>query len=72
MNLLGGLMILGVAIVTPFQPGSESVASDVLELGVRQQGQVLLSVFWAAVGVAAVVAGLARDAHPLRVILYLG
>ena len=36
-------------------------------LGVRQQGQALLSGLWAVVGVATLLAGLVRDRHELRV-----
>lgn len=53
------LFLASTAIVTPFQPGSESLGS-VFDVGVRQQGQMVLSVFWALVGVTALGAGL-RD-----------
>ena len=36
-------------------------------LGVRQQGQALLSGLWAVVGVTTLLAGLVRDRHELRV-----
>jgi uncharacterized membrane protein len=38
----------------------------VLELGVRQQGQVLLSALWGLVGVGALIAGLRRKVLWLR------
>jgi len=38
----------------------------VLDLGVRQQGQLLLSALWSFVGVALVVVGLRRDVRSLR------
>jgi len=38
----------------------------VLDLGVRQQGQVLLSAFWGVVGIAGLIAGLRKDIAPLR------
>jgi len=38
----------------------------VLDLGVRQLGQALLSALWAIVGVAALVSGLRRDVRELR------
>jgi uncharacterized membrane protein len=52
-----GLYLASVALVTPFQPGGESM---------RQQGQVLLSALWALTGVGALVAGLLRDVRVLR------
>jgi uncharacterized membrane protein len=60
------LYVASTAIVTPFQPGAGEVEPYLLELGVRQQGQVVLSVFWSVVGVVGVVVGLRRDLRPLR------
>lgn len=57
--------LCSVAIVTPFQAGPDAPATG-LALGVHQQGQVLLSVFWAACGFAALWLGLRRDRRPLR------
>jgi hypothetical protein len=61
--LLGGsvgalLYLVSVAIVTAFQPGTEASVETVLDLSVRQQGQVLLSALWSAVGLAALIVGL--------------
>jgi uncharacterized membrane protein len=64
-----GLLALYLAsalVVTPFQPDAESAALPSVELGVRQQGQALLSVLWALAGLGTLVAGLVRDAQPLR------
>lgn len=54
------LYLASTEIVTAFQP---ALGGD---LGVRQQGQALLSGLWAFVGVAALVAGLMRDRRELR------
>jgi hypothetical protein len=69
-RLLGGaaaaLLYLGpVAIITVFQPAA-GAAPDLLELGVRQQGQVLLSACWSLVGVVSLIAGLRRNHAPVR------
>lgn len=54
-----------LAIVEAFQPGS-SVVETGLDLGVRQQGQMLLSAFWGACGFLALWLGLRRAIAPLR------
>jgi uncharacterized membrane protein len=66
-RLLGGsagalLYLVSVAIVTAFQPGAEASAETVLDLTVRQQGQVLLSALWGVVGLIALIVGL-RGKH---------
>ena len=60
------LYLASVAVISAFQPapGTESVI--VLDLGVRQQGQVLLSALWGLVGIAGLIAGLRKDIAPLR------
>jgi uncharacterized membrane protein len=63
---LVALYAASTALVTPFQPGSDTAALPLAELGIRQQGQALLSALWALVGLAALVAGLARDSRTLR------
>jgi predicted metal-binding membrane protein len=68
--LVGGaaaaLLYLGsLAIITVFQPAA-GVAPDLLELSVRQQGQVLLSACWSLVGVISLIAGLRRNRAPVR------
>jgi uncharacterized membrane protein len=59
------LYLASAALVTPLQPGTERVET-LLELGVRQQGQVLMSALWSVVGVVALVVGLSRDLRLLR------
>jgi uncharacterized membrane protein len=64
-----GLVLLYLAsalVVTPFQPGGAGETAALLELGARQQGQVLLSGLWSLVGFAALVVGLRRDVEELR------
>src|ERR671914_800248 len=51
-------------VVTPFESGD---AVDSALLSAHQQGQMVLSVFWALVGVGVLVTGLQRDLHALRV-----
>jgi uncharacterized membrane protein len=67
--LLGaaGVIVLYLAsglVVTPFESGE---AVDSALLSAHQQGQMVLSVFWALVGVAVLVTGLQRDLHALRI-----
>jgi uncharacterized membrane protein len=59
------LYLASTAIVTAFQPSADSLDAG-LALGVRQQGQVLLSALWAVVGAVALVTGLRRDRLELR------
>jgi len=66
--LLGaaGVTLLYLAsglVVTPFESGE---AVDSALLSANQQGQMVLSVFWAMAGVAVLVTGLQRDLHALR------
>jgi uncharacterized membrane protein len=58
------LYLASTEIITAFQPSTGGASLG--ELGVRQQGQALLSGLWALVGVAALVAGLLRDRRELR------
>jgi hypothetical protein len=52
------LLYLGsVAIVTAFQPGSDAIRTG-LDVDIRQQGQALLSAYWAGCGFAALWLGL--------------
>jgi uncharacterized membrane protein len=60
------LYAVSAALVTPFQPGGETAGLPLAELGIRQQGQALLSALWALVGLGALVGGLVRDARALR------
>jgi uncharacterized membrane protein len=59
------LYLASVAIVTSFQPGTAETI--VLDLPVRQQGQVLVSALWGIVGFCALLAGLHRDVRELRI-----
>jgi uncharacterized membrane protein len=58
------LYLASVEVITLFQPSTSASLGG--ELGVRQQGQALLSGLWALAGVAALVAGLLRDRRELR------
>ena len=60
---MAALFLASVAIVDAYQPSAQDAISGVLDLGVRQQGQMLLSALWAAAGVGLLVAGL-RGARP--------
>jgi len=60
------LLYLGsVAIVTAFQPGPGAIRTG-LDVGVRQQGQALLSGFWAMCGFAALWLGLRTRTPVIR------
>jgi len=62
---LAGVLVLhlaSTALVSPFQGGGPALG----ELDPREQGQALLSGFWALVGVVVLVAGLVRDDAGLR------
>ncbi len=66
----GALTLLyaaSIAIVSAFQPGTPGAELSILDIGVRQQGQVLLSAMWAAVGVTALLIGLRRDVRGVRI-----
>jgi uncharacterized membrane protein len=70
VGIAGALVALYAAsagLVTPFQPGGDTAGLPLAELGVRQQGQALLSAFWALLGLGALVVGLLRDLRPLRI-----
>jgi uncharacterized membrane protein len=57
------LYLASCLVVTPFA-GGEAVEGALLDA--QQQGQLALSVFWALVGLGALVAGLRRDVRALR------
>ena len=59
------LYLASVAIVTGFQPGAAE--ATVLDLPVRQQGQVLVSALWGVVGLCALLAGLRQDLREVRI-----
>lgn len=60
------LYLASTALVTGFQPGSGAATAGLLDLGVRELGQLLLSGLWAITGVTALVIGLRRDERALR------
>ncbi len=60
------LYLASTALITSFQPEGAELQATVLDLGVRQQGQLLLSALWSVVGVAVLVIGLRRDVRSLR------
>jgi uncharacterized membrane protein len=60
------IYLASVAIVTAFQPAVGVANDSVLDLGVRQQGQVLLSALWSAVGFSTLVFALRRRMPALR------
>jgi uncharacterized membrane protein len=59
------LYLASVGIVTAFQPGGAE--TTVLDLPVRQQGQVLVSALWGFVGLCALLTGLRHDLRELRI-----
>jgi hypothetical protein len=61
-----GLYLASIAIVTAFQPDGGAAASAIAGLGVRQQGQVLVSALWALAGVGVLVWGLVLGDRPRR------
>ncbi len=60
------LYLASVAIVSVFQPTSVAATEVVLELTVRQQGQVLLSALWSVTGLVALIVGLRRSVASAR------
>jgi predicted membrane protein DUF2339 len=61
-----GLLYLGsIGIVEAFQPGPRALETG-LDADVRQQGQAVLSAFWALTGLAALWVGLRRRIRDLR------
>lgn len=69
MALAAGVFLLYLAstvLIGLYQPGSEQQVVGDIDLPVRQQGQLLLSVLWSVVGVATLVVGLRADLPALR------
>jgi hypothetical protein len=63
------LYLLSAGIITLFQPVVGAVGqfgSELVDLSVRQQGQVVLSIVWGAIGLAGVVVGLRRRQDIVR------
>jgi hypothetical protein len=64
-----GLVVLylaSAAVVTPFQPAPGVYSPGILDVGIRQQGQVLMSALWAVAGLAIATFGLRRDDRTIR------
>jgi uncharacterized membrane protein len=59
------LYLASVALITVFQPAL-SAGIAVLDLGVQQQGQLLMSALWTVSGFACLVVGLRRDLRGMR------
>ncbi|HEX6713257.1 MAG TPA: DUF2339 domain-containing protein, partial [Thermoleophilaceae bacterium] len=60
------LYAISVAVISAFQPGADQAASTVLDLGVRQQGQMIVSALWSLTGAVTLVIGLSRGSRELR------
>jgi hypothetical protein len=56
--------LASVGIISAYQPGRVELQTG--KLGVREQGQAILSAFWSLLGLGLLWAGLRRDARPLR------
>ena len=59
------LYLVSVAIITSFQPAG-GAETTLLDLGVRQEGQVVLSACWSLIGLAALIVGLRRKEPLIR------
>jgi uncharacterized membrane protein len=59
------LYAISIAIISAFQPGADQ-ASMVLDLGVRQEGQMIVSGLWSLIGAVTLVIGLSRGSRELR------
>jgi uncharacterized membrane protein len=57
---------ISVGVVSAFPPDAATVDPALTGLGVRQQGQMLLSAFWAGTGLVTLVWGLVRDERSRR------
>jgi len=60
------LYLASVTIVTNFQPTAATALASVLDLSIRQQGQVVLSALWSLTGLAALILGLRSNTNSLR------
>ena len=61
-----GLYLASIAIVAAFQPEAGALAPTLFDLGVRQEGQLVLSAFWAIAGVTVLLTGLRTKRRELR------
>lgn len=66
IGLLSLLFAGSVGIVSVFQPSAADFATGETEFGARQQGQALLSGFWAIAALGAIVYGLLRSVKEIR------
>lgn len=60
------LYLSSVVIITLYQPSTGSADIGVLDLSVRQQGQVMLSAYWSLLGLAALILGLRANRGRVR------
>ena len=60
------LYLASVAIISAFQPTAGAVDPSLLELSVRQQGQVVLSGCWSLLGLGLLITALRTNRDPLR------
>ncbi|HEY6396549.1 MAG TPA: DUF2339 domain-containing protein [Solirubrobacteraceae bacterium] len=58
---IAAIYLASVAIISGFQPAAGDQSELVLDLSVRQQGQVLLSALWGIVGLAGLIAALRQN-----------
>ncbi len=67
LGAAGALLYLAsVATITAFTPTGAATSEALLELSVRQQGQVALSALWSLLGLCALILGLRRDIPAVR------
>jgi uncharacterized membrane protein len=67
-----GVLLVSVALISAFQPSTGAASETLLDLGVRQQGQLLLSILWSVLGVAVLIVGLKRRLALLRSVALIG
>jgi len=60
------LYLASIAVVGALQPTSAAMTGTVLDLTVRQEGQVALSALWSLAGLTALIVGLRANAAPVR------
>ncbi len=60
------LYLASVAIITAFQPTGGAADPAVLDLSVRQQGQVVLSACWSLLGLGGLIVALRTNRDQLR------
>jgi hypothetical protein len=66
VGILTLLYLASIAIVTAFQPAAGSADIALLDLSIRQEGQVLLSGLWSLVGVVGLIVGLQTNNAIIR------